>query len=133
MSFFDDALRALNRQFDEFSTNALRALNMRFDSLIEHLERRIGSIDRALHLIAQMESQNMATLADIQDKVTEQQTVIGSAVTLLEQLSQMLRDAAANSADPAQLAAIADMLDSEKRSLADAVAANTPSAPNPVR
>jgi len=69
----------------------------------------------------------MATIQDIQAKVTEQQTIVGSIVTLLSQLAQMLKDAIAAN-DPAAIQAVADAIDANTKALADAVVANTPTA-----
>lgn len=53
-------------------------------------------------------------------------TVNQSAITLLADLAQRLRDAAA---DPAAVIALADQLDANQQALADAVVAHTPAAP----
>ena len=68
------------------------------------------------------------TLDELQAAVAAEDTVIDSAVTLLGNLSQMLKDAIA-SGDPAKVAAIASQIDAAKQKLADAVVANTPAAP----
>lgn len=68
------------------------------------------------------------TLDDLKAKVEAENTVIGSAITLLGELKTML-DAAIASGDPTKVQAIADMIDSEQAALAAAVAANTPAAP----
>lgn len=62
-------------------------------------------------------------LAGVEAKVEENATVIGSAVVLLEQLSQLLKDA---KDDPVQVQRIIDSIDAQKNALAAAVAANTP-------
>lgn len=80
-----------------------------------HLSRRLRKV--------------MATLADIQAKVAAETTVEQSAITLLQELSQQLKDALANGADPATLQAIADNLDQNNANLAAAITANTPAAP----
>ncbi len=67
----------------------------------------------------------MAAIDDLQAKVTAQTTVIGSAVTLLQQLKALL-DAAGT--DPAKLAALSDLIGSNTDALAAAVQANTPAA-----
>lgn len=68
----------------------------------------------------------MATLDDIQAKVTAETTVIASAVTLLGELSAAIK---ASVNDPVALQAISDSIDAQAASLAAAVAANTPAAP----
>jgi hypothetical protein len=57
-------------------------------------------------------------LSRVEAAVERDNTVNQSAITLLTQLSQLVRDTAG---DPAKVAALAD-------ALADAVAANTPAA-----
>lgn len=63
---------------------------------------------------------------DLTREVAENNTVIGSAVTLLEGLKAAL-DAAGT--DPAKLAELSASLDTQSTALANAVAANTPEAP----
>lgn len=58
--------------------------------------------------------------------VTALTTVDDSLVTLVANLAQTIRD---NATDPAALNSLADKLDAEKQKVADAVTANTPSAP----
>lgn len=71
----------------------------------------------------------MATNLDtVIAKVTELETVNDSAITLLGQLAQMIRD---NSTDQTALLALADRIDTDKTKMADAVVANTPSATTP--
>lgn len=66
------------------------------------------------------------TLDDIKAKVTDQTTVVGSAVTLLGELKVKLDEALANGADPVKLQEIADALGANTDALAAAVVANTP-------
>ena len=80
----------------------------------------------------------MAVIDDLnalEAKVTAEDSVIDSAVLLLGQLAQMLKDALANAGDTAALTAkvqeIATLVDQKSASLAAAVAANTPAAPPP--
>jgi hypothetical protein len=93
-------------------------------AILHRLAYITGLIER---LTTQGETQ-MATLTDIETKVASESTVVDSAVTLLGELSQLIRD---NSADPAALATLADSLDTQTASLAAAVTANTPAAPAP--
>jgi hypothetical protein len=72
----------------------------------------------------------MATLADVKAKVDAQGTVIESAVTLINGISQQLKDALANN-DPTAVQAVIDELDAQDQSLAAAVAANTPATLTP--
>lgn len=65
------------------------------------------------------------TVADIQNEVTAQTTVINSAVTLLSGLSAALTAA---QGDPAAIQTVIDDIDANTASLAAAVTANTPAA-----
>lgn len=65
-------------------------------------------------------------LTRLQDAVTRDNTVNQSAITLLANLAQLVRDTAG---DPAAVNALADQLDAQQQALADAVVANTPAAP----
>lgn len=62
-------------------------------------------------------------LTQLQAAVAAETTVNESAVALLGQLAQLIRDAAG---DPAALAALADSIEQNTQSLSDAVTANTP-------
>jgi hypothetical protein len=71
--------------------------------------------------------QKMSTELDrVATEVGETNTLIDSAITLLGNLSQMIRDAGT---DPAKLTELADSLDAEQNKLAAAIVANTPAAP----
>lgn len=65
-------------------------------------------------------------IAALVAKVSEQSTVIESAITLLNGLSSQLQAAAD---DPAQIQEIIDQVAAQSAALAGAVAANTPAAP----
>lgn len=62
----------------------------------------------------------------ITQEVAELKTVNQSAVALLQSLSQLIRD---NIDDKAALTQLANDIDAETNTLADAVTANTPAAP----
>lgn len=64
-------------------------------------------------------------LSRVEAAVERDNTVNQSAITLLTQLSQLVRDTAG---DPAKVAALADALDAQQQALADAVVAHTPAA-----
>jgi replication-associated recombination protein RarA len=83
-------------------------------------------IYRQLVQINLKEDIQMADLSALQTAVEATTTVEQSAIELLGQLAQMLRDAAT---DPAAIQALATQLDTKKAELADAVTANTPAAP----
>lgn len=67
-------------------------------------------------------------LTRVQSAVERDNTVTQSAITLLNSLAQMVRDTAG---DPAAVNALADQIDANSTSLADAVSANTPSSGEP--
>jgi len=69
-----------------------------------------------------------AILDTLTQEVAAEGTVVQSAVTLLNGLSQQLKDALA-SGDPAAIQKVIDAVDAQKQQLADAVAANTPVTP----
>ena len=70
----------------------------------------------------------MSALTDLQAAVTAEDTVIDSAVTLLQGLKAAL-DAAGT--DPVALAALSADIAAKTQALSDAVVANTPAAPAP--
>lgn len=70
------------------------------------------------------------TLDDLVAKVTAENTVIDSAVTLLSTLKTEL-DAAIASGDPAKIQAVSDLITTGQQKLANAVVANTPVVPAP--
>jgi|SRR5215469_15155102 len=90
--------------------------------LSDHLARIEAKLDLALR-----ELKSMATLQDVQNAVAAEQTVINGVTTLLQQLSQQLKDALA-SEDPAAIQGLIDQINQNANALANAVAANTPAA-----
>jgi hypothetical protein len=66
---------------------------------------------------------NMADLTRLTQEVSEVSGAVDSAVVLLGQLAQLIRD---NATNPAELEALAAQLDAKGTELADAVVANTP-------
>lgn len=92
--------------------------------IFEHLLARIAHIDRKLDYI-------MALLDALNTAVANETTVDQSVITLLNGLSQQLKDAIA-AADPAAIQAVVDQIDTNTAALSAAVAANTPvTAPAP--
>lgn len=65
------------------------------------------------------------TLNEVVAALESESVVIDSVVVLLTQLSEMIQEA---SVDPAALAAVLEKIETNKKVLADAVVANTPSA-----
>jgi hypothetical protein len=89
-----------------------------------HADEEILKLLRAIHA----QGQAMAlTLDDLKAKVQRNTTVAQSALTLIQGISQRLKDAAG---DPAKIQALADELDATDIALADAVSANTPAEPS---
>jgi hypothetical protein len=78
-----------------------------------------------LEKIYRKEDLIMATLADLQVKVAENTTVVGSAIILLQGLKQKLDEAIAAN-DPAAIQALSDEIGTATQALATAVQANTP-------
>jgi ABC-type transporter Mla subunit MlaD len=94
-----------------------------------HIHIHKGPDEEAMTLLRQLTTQGAATMASLDEltaAVAAQTTVVDSAVTLLGQLAQMVRDAGT---DPAALAALADQIEAQSAELADAVTANTPETP----
>lgn len=79
----------------------------------------------AMRRIEQRIIEMSTDLTRITTEVSEMSTVVDSAVALLGDLSQRIRE---NATDPAALNALADTLDNKANALAAAVAANTPAA-----
>ena len=98
------------------------ALSMQLDQQAAAIEALTAKVDR----LAQQEVNEMADLSALAAEVSENTDAVNSASALLSSLSQQLRDAAN---DPAAVQALADQLDQNNSALSDAVAANTPAAP----
>lgn len=89
---------------------------------------RLNRIEAKLDLLLVKEQKLMATIQDVQNAVTSETTVVGSVVTLLNQLSAQLQAAIAQN-DPAALQALVTSINANATTLANAVTANTPAAP----
>lgn len=102
--------------------------------VVVHLDGVHARLDQLLTLAKatkRLEEAELVTLAELKAKVEAEATVVNSAVTLINGLSQQLKDALAAGADPAAIQAIADELDAQSAALASAVAANTIAEPTP--
>jgi hypothetical protein len=89
----------------------------------------LSRIEARLGTLSELEELGM-TLDEVLGKVTEQATVVGSAVTLLGDLKRMLDEAIA-SGDPLKIQAVSDAIGANTDALVAAVVANTP-VPAPV-
>lgn len=111
---------------------------------IAHLELRVAELERAfgwraaldrieakLDTIIKKEDRMAGELDKLQADVTAENTVIDSAITLLQGLKAAL-DAAIASGNPAALTALSATIEAKTQALADAVTANTPPPPPPV-
>lgn len=78
-------------------------------------------------IIINLEKRLMSALTDLQAQVAAEDTVIASAITLLNGLKAAL-DAAIASGDPAALAALSADITAQTTALSAAVATNTPPA-----
>lgn len=83
---------------------------------IEHLLRHVIHALRSIHM----------DLARLQQSVAYENTVIDSAVALLNGLGDQIRNLPHD--DPSAANALADLIDSKKNALAAAITANTPAA-----
>lgn len=83
-------------------------------------------IHRLLHFILERINHMSAVTDRLTASVAALTTAEQSAVALLNQLSQLIRD---NAEDPTALNKLADDIDADTAALAAAVTANTPSAP----
>ncbi len=65
----------------------------------------------------------MAELSTLETDVAANTDVVASAVQLLQNLTQLIKDAGT---DPVKLKALTDKLEANTKGLADAIVANTP-------
>jgi len=86
-----------------------------------------AEVIRLLNKILKRENQIMATMQELQASVQRNTDVDDSIITLLNGISQQLKDALASN-DPAAIQAVITQLDSNTQRLTDAVTANTPAA-----
>ena len=94
---------------------------------ISNLNDRLTKVEKQVAWLVAQEKKQMATLQDVQNAVASEQTVITGVQTLLQQLSQQLKDAIA-AEDPAALQQLVDQINANANALANAVNANTPGA-----
>ena len=106
---------------------------MRFDLFHHHARDHevppwVADLHDKLDLILERQDQIMATFDDLKAAVARNSAVDSSVVTLLQGISQQLKDAQAAN-DPAAIQSVIDQLDANTKTLSDAVTANTPAPP----
>jgi len=92
------------------------------------LNVRLARIEAKINAIRNGETKTMATLDDIRTAVASETNTVNAVTTLLQSLSQQLKDALA-SEDPAAIQSLVDQINQNANVLANAVAANTTPAP----
>jgi hypothetical protein len=95
---------------------------------MEQLDRIETVVNEILKELKSMSATVSANLLALQAQVTQNTTVEGSAITLIQGIAQQLTAALANSDDSA-LPALVTQLNTSATALASAITANTPSAP----
>ena len=98
---------------------ALRSEFRNLNARLDYIDRKLSTLIVKVHHM----SQEMEVL---KAAVEAENTVVDSAITLLNGLAAAL---AAAATDPAAVLALADEVNSKAAALAAAVAANTPAAP----
>jgi len=86
---------------------------------------RLVRLERMVGLVLDNQERIMAAIDDLQAAVTAEDTVIDSAITLIQGIPALI---AAAGVDPAKLAALQSDITAKSGALAAAVAANTPAA-----
>jgi hypothetical protein len=89
---------------------------------------RLDLVLDKLDLVSSNQETMMAAIDDLQAAVAAEDTVIDSAITLIQGIPALI---AAAGVDPAKLAALQSDITAKSSALAAAVAANTPAAPTP--
>ena len=89
----------------------------------DHDKEAIAALASKLNLVIENQIKIMADLTVITQEVAENNTVMQSAIVLLQGLKQKLDEAGT---DAVKLKELSDALDTNTNSLAAAVAANTP-------
>lgn len=96
-----------------------------FSRRLSAIEVALAAIRSDVATIKAQQEKLMSAVTDLQASVAAEDTVIGSAITLLQGLSAAL---AAAGTDPAALAALKSDIDTNAQALAAAVTANTPAS-----
>src|SRR5258706_3931548 len=87
--------------------------------------RRLGEIENKVDLILDRQEIMMSALDDLQAAVAAEDTVIDSAITLINGIPALI---AAAGTDPAKLSALTADITAKRKDFADAVVANTGAA-----
>ena len=98
-----------------------------FEQEADHLFFHIMELLQLMETIKTNQEKMMSQIDDLTSAVSAEDTVIDSAITLLNGLSSQL---AAAGTDPAKLQALQTDIQNKTQALAQAVAANTPAAPS---
>lgn len=88
---------------------------------------RLWRVQQMLGIVVKNQENIMATIEDLKASVQKNTDAEASVVTLMQGLSQQLKDAKAAN-DPAAIQAVIDQIDANTNSVAAAVVANTPAA-----
>lgn len=89
--------------------------------------RRLDALDSKIDLILRNQEISMATMDQLKAAVQRNTDVDSSVITLLQGISQQLKDAQAAN-DPSAIQTVIDQIDANTKAMSDAVTANTPSA-----
>ena len=90
--------------------------------------RRLGRLEDKVDLILNQQETIMSALDDLQAAVAAEDTVIDSAITLINGIPALI---AAAGVDPAKLTALQADITAKSKALADAVTANTSASTTP--
>src|SRR6266403_3183441 len=90
--------------------------------------RRLDAIENKVDLILNQQETIMSALDDLQAAVAAEDTVIDSAITLINGIPALI---AAAGVDPAKLTALQADITAKSKALADAVTANTSASTTP--
>lgn len=105
----------------------------RIEGRLAKMEARLGRVEQRLTAVHALQRATLSeiftmtpTMESVLAKVTELETTNDSAIELLGQLAQMIRDGAA---DQSAMLALADRIDADKSKMANAIVSNTPGGP----
>jgi hypothetical protein len=105
------------------------------EAVLERLDRLICLLERKEDAMSVALDELNASMAQLEQRVSEANTAMGSAALLIQGLADEIRNAAASAEDldglRQRLNNITGVLDTQGDALAEAVAANTPDAQQP--